>query len=221
MKTRKETIETLILDAAMDVFSGGGFQEATMRSIAEKAKVPTSSIYKYFRNKDDLYATLVSIIVDRTTTELNMHLTGLSGARTRLREMARFHLDYFQENENVAQLVCASTNMSYWYENEKVYQKVKESGSALARIIKDGQRKGEIREDVNLHVANHMYFGAMRAMVTSWLSRRHRYRLSAMSDDLADAVYGGLCANTPGDNEFVCPLMKERAGKKSSYKVRR
>jgi len=209
MKAKRKTIETLIMNAAMDVFSSGDFEEATMRSIAEKADVPTSSIYKYFRNKDDLYVTLVSTIVDRTNRELNMHLTGLSSARNKLREMARFHLNFFQDNMHIARLVFASTNLSYWYEYEKAYEKVKESGTALAKIIKDGQRAGEIRDDLNLRVVNHIYFGSLRAMVINWLYRRHVYQLSDMSDDLADAIYGGISSNGFEHTQFICPLMKE------------
>ena len=73
--------------------------------------------------------------------------------------MARFHLNYFQDNMHIAHLVFASTNLSYWYEYEKAYDKVKESGSALARIIRDGQRTREIRDDLNMRVINHIYFG--------------------------------------------------------------
>ena len=209
MKAKRKTIEALILNAAMDVFSSGDFEQATMRSIAEKANVPTSSIYKYFTNKDDLYVTLVSIIVDRTNQELNMHLTGLSSTKSKIREMARFHLNFFQDNLHIARLVFASTNLSYWYEYQKAYEKVKESGSALARIIREGQRNGEIRDDLNLRVVNHIYFGALRAMVINWLYRRHVYQLSDLSEPFADAMYGAIRANTAGTVQFVCPLMKE------------
>ncbi|MGD0855781.1 MAG: TetR/AcrR family transcriptional regulator [Dehalococcoidia bacterium] len=209
MKAKRKTIEALILNAAMDVFSSGDFEQATMRSIAEKANVPTSSIYKYFTNKDDLYVTLVSIIVDRTNQELNMHLTGLSSTKSKIREMARFHLNFFQDNLHIARLVFASTNLSYWYEYQKAYEKVKESGSALARIIREGQRNGEIRDDLNLRVVNHIYFGALRAMVINWLYRRHVYQLSDLSEPFADAIYGAIRANDAKTTQFVCPLMEE------------
>jgi AcrR family transcriptional regulator len=209
MKATRKTIEALIMNAAMDVFSSGDFEQATMRSIAEKAKVPTTSIYKYFRNKDDLYITLVSIIVDRTNQELNMHLTGLSSTKSKIQEMARFHLNFFQDNLHIARLVFASTNLSYWYEYEKAYDKVKESGSALARIIRDGQRTKEIRDDLNLRVINHIYFGALRAMVINWLYRLHVYQLSDLSEPFAESIYGAICSKTPAPAQFICPLMKE------------
>jgi len=202
-------VEALILDAAMEAFSSGDFEDATMRTIAEKANVPTSSLYKYFKNKDSLYSTLVGIIVDRTNRELNMHLAGLSGAKSKLREMARFHLNFFQDNVHIARLVYASTNMRYWYEHEKDYQKQRVTSEVLARIIKDGQRAREIREDVNMRVVNHMYFGALRSIVNNWLYRSHVYQLSDLSDDLADAIYGGICLNNSENRQFVCPFMKE------------
>jgi TetR/AcrR family transcriptional regulator, repressor of fatR-cypB operon len=219
MSTKRKTTEVLIMNAAMDAFSSGDFEKATMRSIAEKANVPTSSIYKYFKNKDDLYVTLVSIIVDRTNRELSMHLTGISSVKNKLKEMAGFHLNYFQNNMHIAHLVFASTNLSYWYEYEKAYDKVKESGSALARIIKDGQRSGEIRDDLNLRVVNHIYFGTLRAMVINWLYRQHVYKLADLAEPFADALYGAIRPREQTPTQFVCPFMENtKVQKKTTRK---
>lgn len=45
----------LILNAAREVFSQNGYAESTMAQIAEKAGLPLSSLYNYFRNKKDIF----------------------------------------------------------------------------------------------------------------------------------------------------------------------
>lgn len=45
----------LILEAALDVFAAGGYQETTLDDVAEKAGVSKALIYEHFPSKRDLY----------------------------------------------------------------------------------------------------------------------------------------------------------------------
>jgi len=47
-----------IMDAAKKVFSEKGVSGATMESIANQAELSPATLYLYFRNKDELYASL-------------------------------------------------------------------------------------------------------------------------------------------------------------------
>ncbi|UCF82474.1 MAG: TetR/AcrR family transcriptional regulator [Desulfobacteraceae bacterium] len=47
-----------ILDAAKRVFHTKGFSAATVEDIAKEAELSPAAIYLYFKNKDDLYASL-------------------------------------------------------------------------------------------------------------------------------------------------------------------
>ncbi len=54
-----------ILDAARDVFAAKGFTGATMEEIAFKADYKPATLYLYFKNKYDLYATLSLELLQR------------------------------------------------------------------------------------------------------------------------------------------------------------
>lgn len=45
----------LILDAALDAFAAGGYQETTLDDVAEKAGVSKALIYEHFSSKRDLF----------------------------------------------------------------------------------------------------------------------------------------------------------------------
>ena len=47
-----------IMDAAKKVFASKGFGVATVENIAEQAEVSPATIYLYFKNKDELFASL-------------------------------------------------------------------------------------------------------------------------------------------------------------------
>lgn len=54
-----------MLDGALDLFSEKGYHNVSMHQIAEKAEFAIGTLYKFFRNKEDLYKALVLEQSDR------------------------------------------------------------------------------------------------------------------------------------------------------------
>src|SRR6201991_888301 len=54
-KTQKgDQTKALILETALEIFQERGYEQTTMRAIAEKAKVSLGNAYYYFRSKEYL-----------------------------------------------------------------------------------------------------------------------------------------------------------------------
>ena len=60
MKVLKDEIYESILSVARQEFLRKGYKEASMRNIAQKANVGLSNIYNYFKNKGEIYKTVVN-----------------------------------------------------------------------------------------------------------------------------------------------------------------
>ena len=63
MQYSKDDIQKEILKAAEKVFLENGFPKASMREIAQEAQVGLSNIYNYFKNKDDIFCTVVRPVI--------------------------------------------------------------------------------------------------------------------------------------------------------------
>ena len=63
MKQKRDEIKALLLATAREEFLEKGFRPASLRHIARKAGYTTGVIYTYFRNKDEIFATLVSPVI--------------------------------------------------------------------------------------------------------------------------------------------------------------
>lgn len=63
MQIKKDDIRKTILGAAREEFSEKGFKDASMRTIAQKAKVGLSNIYNYFGNKDEIFREILSEVL--------------------------------------------------------------------------------------------------------------------------------------------------------------
>ena len=80
----KEFRRHQIMDAAKNTFAQKGFSGATIESIAEAADFSPATIYLYFKNKDELYASLslkiLKVLVEKIESIVNQE--NLAGQRT-------------------------------------------------------------------------------------------------------------------------------------------
>src|SRR6185295_17922746 len=84
-----------------------GFPETSMREIAAAAGMGKSSLYDYFKTKDDI---LLFIIEDMgiTLTERAQSIAGVNiPPEARLKQIMEMHLAYLQANNNVFWLLSA------------------------------------------------------------------------------------------------------------------
>lgn len=74
----KEQRRQAILDAALEVFIGRGYQLATIDDIAARCGLSVGALYRYFRNKGEIMLTLVENRLGRTP-EFFARLTETTG----------------------------------------------------------------------------------------------------------------------------------------------
>lgn len=60
MQVLKEELRTRIVEAARDEFYLKGYEKASMRGIAGKAGITAGNLYRYFKNKDEIFEAIVS-----------------------------------------------------------------------------------------------------------------------------------------------------------------
>ena len=59
MQILKEEVKERIKEVALAVFEKYGYQKATMRRIASRADLTVGNLYRYFKNKDDLFDVII------------------------------------------------------------------------------------------------------------------------------------------------------------------
>jgi len=60
MQTQKKTVKAKIINAAMEEFLISGYQNSSMRNIANQSGITVGNIYSYFAGKDDLFEYILS-----------------------------------------------------------------------------------------------------------------------------------------------------------------
>jgi AcrR family transcriptional regulator len=100
----REAVQRAILDAARDLFVAEGYQNVSIRKIAERIEYSPAAIYGYFPSKDDIFFALAEegfqLLHRIVRAEEDAHRTREPLARVReifwhLYEFSREHPEYF------------------------------------------------------------------------------------------------------------------------------
>ncbi|OPA79330.1 hypothetical protein BVG16_09595 [Paenibacillus selenitireducens] len=65
MQYLKDDVKNSILQAALSEFKRHGYSNASMRQIANTAGITTGNIYRYFKNKEDLFHELIHPVYEK------------------------------------------------------------------------------------------------------------------------------------------------------------
>ena len=65
MQIKKKEVRRKILEAARKEFQEKSFRGSSMRSISRSAKVSTSNIYNYFKNKDEMFRNILRPLIQK------------------------------------------------------------------------------------------------------------------------------------------------------------
>ena len=157
--------ETAILEAAEILFAEKGFEGASIRAIAEKAKVSKANVFHHFGSKDELYLA----VLRSAATESGKILTELEGVpgnqRERLREFASRHLQSILGHQHVTRLILREALEGGSERGKELAEKVVgKSFSRMVDLCREGQKSGELRPELDpalvamLMVAANVFF---------------------------------------------------------------
>lgn len=178
-----------IIQSALELFSSQDFHNVTLRKIAQRAGIAPSQVYKYFKNKDDLFIALCNLYNKPITEDARDYASKGKDTLSRLRRLTWHHFTFADNNIDVVTFAYVSTTYRYWWQAKESFKEARESIKLFINILLDGQIKGDVRADVNLRLVSQFYFGTIRYMIVDWLHDGCRYKLSSLADEVADNIY--------------------------------
>lgn len=138
-----------MLSAALELFSEKGYHNVAMGEIAEKAEFAIGTLYKFFRNKEDLYKSLILEQAEKFDRELTSAITEPDNEIEKLRNFVKVKGEMFCENISMIRLYFAETKGASFnimagvdFEIRMRYEKFLK---ALASVFETGIKKGRFR----------------------------------------------------------------------------
>jgi TetR/AcrR family fatty acid metabolism transcriptional regulator len=156
-----------ILAAATRVFAQKGFHACRVGDIAKEAGVAYGLLYHYFDSKDEVLETIFRNTWSQMVERIREVEESGVPSREQLRRVSALVLrSWIREPDLVRVLVREITRTPHLQDE---VDEIRHAFEALERIIRLGQERGEVRDDLEPRVAAYVFYGALEELLTGWV----------------------------------------------------
>lgn len=153
-----------ILDAALKVFSEYGYKGASMRMIASTARISIGGVYLYYKNKEELYLTLIKERLDDLSDKVK---TSISGIEDPVKAISTFMVLYIEYAKSHRELILAQgREHGFAFGIDMKREFFKKQRDIIEEIITRGVQSG-IFAECNAKEATKIIIGTLRGYILS------------------------------------------------------
>ena len=153
-----------ILKQAARLFAHKPFHEVLMDDVADKAGVAKGTLYRFYPNKEELYAAICFDWIDELTQEMRQIAGREVDVRTRLEAIMIHAIDQFRKYQDFFRVLQRQETQQALYHNRDLLARRAGVRDIYARLIREGQAQGLFRGGDATRAAD-MLMGMLRSLL--------------------------------------------------------
>lgn len=175
-----------IIKASLELIAERGIQGMTIKNLSKKIGLVESAIYRHYKSKTQILTVILDSISGHTIPDESIKVESII---KHLEQILRNRFRIFTSNPALVSVVFAED----LFQNEallveKTKMKVKKAISEMATIIKVGQERGEIRNDIDSEQFAIMINGSVRMLVKQWRMSDFSFDLISKGDEQINTI---------------------------------
>ncbi len=180
-----------ILGIAQQLFTQFGLKKVTTDDIARKAGVSKATIYKFYKNKEEILKDVVQLECDQLIREIYLVIDNKTDTIEKLHAYLLVKNQMIHNLVNLYQVTRISGD-SYWpYIHEAQDQYILEEKNIVTKILTDGVKRGEVNVP-RVDLAAHVLVIAFRTLEYPWDMENRDIPLKDHISILLNIVMNGI-----------------------------
>lgn len=175
-----------VLQVAARLFQRKGFQNTTLKEIADELNMDRATLYRFFASKDELLRASVAESVVEIAEEVRTVVHGEGTSRAKLGEIIALVMRYYERHYPHPYVFIHDMLDAAWVENSvwatQLVSLVREIQGLVRDVVEQGMRDGEFRSDVPVDVAANAVLGTV-----NWTYRWYRPGRPYSGEDVGKA----------------------------------
>ena len=153
--------------AAITVFAAKGYHNTRVSDIAAEAGVAHGLVYHYFAGKEDVLADIFRGTWEQIEQGISSIAASGESAPQQLRDVVRLLLGSYRLAPELVRVVVLEVTRSGHLRAQ--VEEVAQVFAILERIIAEGQRRSELRSDIDPTLVSYVFWGAIDEVLTGWV----------------------------------------------------
>jgi TetR/AcrR family fatty acid metabolism transcriptional regulator len=164
VRTKSPLQAEKILTVAARLFATHRFHEARMEDIAAAAGVGKGTLYRYFKDKEELYVALLARASEEMDCRLSRTVEAAAGATAKLEAVVVAYITYFDEHPHLFDLIHHAEAM-HRSEEDFPWLRTRRKAIALVKQVFEGAAAGGEFLVYSPDLAALMLLGSVRAVI--------------------------------------------------------
>jgi AcrR family transcriptional regulator len=187
-----------MLAAALDLFAKKGYRNVSMQEIAETSEFAIGTLYKFFKNKEDLYRALVREQAEKFHDGIMRAIASVDDEVDKLRSFVRAKEEVFRANVAMIRLYFSETqgarhNVLAGVDTE-MREKHEEFLRTLAGVFESGMARGRFRRIADPYHLAVALESVTNGFLLQGLFHPDRQKMPEDPDAILDIFFQGLLA---------------------------
>jgi len=191
-----EETKKKIINAAIKIFKENGFNNSSVLKIADVVGLKNSTLYRYFKNKKDLYNFIIRDFEEKLIKRINDNLKNYDDIEKKIEIFIREYIDFVKENKDIFDIFREAEFVNIDLSRE-FYDKI-------AKILKD-ILKEKISGD-NLEILSYSIIGSYYFIILNYLFWEEKEIDDEKIKSILKFIFNGI--DKKGD--FEPYLLKEK-----------
>ena len=186
-----------ILDAAERVFARKGFHSATIADVAAEAEFGIGTIYKFFKNKDELFIRFIAEKIGGLVESTKAAADKAFNPKGKIEACVTTQLKFFYDNRELHRIFTVEAPL---FEETiggrlgvELREKIAEHVNFFEGIVSDGISAGIFRP-VKHMAATHAVMGIIYMAVQHWSIFEPDSDLLSWKDSILEVIFNGILA---------------------------
>ena len=190
-----------IAEAALEVISRHGSGQLNVGAVARRIGIVPSAVYRHFRGKEEILSAAIARMgehllknVDRAVRE--------TGSRARLRKLLRLHIGTIRDGYAGPRIIFAEGidggGVSHRME---IFHIIRRYLERVAGIVREGQRLGDLRDDLDPGSTAVHFLGLVQPAATLWYLSAGKFDVTRASERAFAQFIEAIEAPPPPDRE--------------------
>lgn len=192
----KRTQRQEMLAAALDLFSRRGYPNVSMLEIAEKAEFAVGTLYKFFRNKEDLYKALILEQFHMFRESLTKAIEEPEEEIDKLRNYVKAKGELFRANAPMIRLYFSETQGARFNVMAGFDSGIRERRDAfqrtLASVFESGMRRKRFRKIADPYSLAVALDSITNGFLFLWMENPERHPYPEDPDAILNILFKGL-----------------------------
>lgn len=168
-KRSREARREQIAEAALEVIARHGTRSLSVGAVARRIGIVPSAIYRHYHGKEEILSAAIGRMGERLLENAGRAAAGEGGTIPRLRKLLRDHVRAIREGYAGPRIVFAEGidggGVSHRME---VYHVIRRYLDRVAGILRQGQRAGDLRGDLDPEATAVHFLGLIQPAATLW-----------------------------------------------------